>query len=280
VLDPLWPVIRRVSPASAALLGRLEAADPAERLVLWIEQSREAGADEAELATRAAVAPMEVRRALAEPLAAGRVHALRRSPDRYVSEDALARLGDAAAAEMRRLLPAGAATIGVPRRTLMSRLLPRSDPRWAEAVESALAARGAFHLAGEEARPPGREELPGSERELSERILAVFRERGLDPPTTAELAERVRHRPKVIEGLVGYLAKKGDLTRLPGGWLVGRDAVESVVARLRGSGKTSVDVGEFKAMFGLTRRLAIPLLEHLDASRVTRRVGDRREIVR
>ena len=33
-------------------------------------------------------------------------------------------------------------------------------------------------------------------------------------------------------------------------------------------------------MFGLTRRLAIPLLEHLDAAKVTRRVGDRREIVK
>jgi len=32
-------------------------------------------------------------------------------------------------------------------------------------------------------------------------------------------------------------------------------------------------------MFGLTRRLAIPLLEYLDGAKVTRRVGDRREIV-
>ena len=30
---------------------------------------------------------------------------------------------------------------------------------------------------------------------------------------------------------------------------------------------------------GLTRRLAIPLLEYLDGAKVTRRVGDRREIV-
>ena len=52
-----------------------------------------------------------------------------------------------------------------------------------------------------------------------------------------------------------------------------------MIARLRASGKASLDVGEFKEMFGLTRRLAIPLLEHLDASKVTRRVGDRREIL-
>ena len=32
-------------------------------------------------------------------------------------------------------------------------------------------------------------------------------------------------------------------------------------------------------MFGLTRRLAIPLLEYLDAAKVTRRVGEKREIL-
>jgi selenocysteine-specific elongation factor len=83
----------------------------------------------------------------------------------------------------------------------------------------------------------------------------------------------------VVEGLLGYLAKRGDLARLPGGWLVSREAVDGVVGKLRASGRKSFDVAEFKEMFGLTRRLAIPLLEHLDASKVTRRVGDRREIL-
>jgi selenocysteine-specific elongation factor len=51
------------------------------------------------------------------------------------------------------------------------------------------------------------------------------------------------------------------------------------VSRLRGRAG-SLDVGEFKTLFGLTRKLAIPLLEHLDGAKVTRRIGDRREIVR
>ena len=89
----------------------------------------------------------------------------------------------------------------------------------------------------------------------------------------------VGHKQKVVEGLAGYLAKKGLLVRLPGGWLISRDAVDGVTSRLRGSGKKSLDVAEFKAMFGLTRRLAIPLLEHLDATKITRRVGDKREII-
>ncbi|MGE5275734.1 MAG: selenocysteine-specific translation elongation factor [Acidobacteriota bacterium] len=279
ILDPLWPAISRLRAEESQRLDRLESGSLSERCVLWIEQARERGAGEEELAARAGVEARVIREALAGPLAEGRVHALRRSPDRYASETSLKRLAERASSEMAAFLSAGGASIGMPRRTLLARLLPSADPRWAESVEGALAARGVFRIAGEEVRPPGREELPESERDLSERIVAIFRERGLDPPSPSEVAERLRHRQKVIEGLLGYLVKKGDLARLPGGWIVARDAVDRVVARLRGSGRASIDVGEFKEMFGLTRRLAIPLLEHLDGAKVTRRAGDRREIL-
>jgi selenocysteine-specific elongation factor len=168
----------------------------------------------------------------------------------------------------------------MPRRTLQMRLAPSADPPWAEALEAALVRRGAFATVGEEARAPGRDDLAVADRDLSERIADVFRERGLSPPSPAEVTEIVRHRQKVVEGLIGYLVKKGTLVRLPGGWLISRQAVDDLVARLRASPRPGIEIAEFKEMFGLTRKLAIPLLEHLDSEKVTRRVGDRREILR
>jgi len=172
-----------------------------------------------------------------------------------------------------------AGAVGAPRGTLLARLLPAADPRWAEVIEGALVARGTYIVVGEEARLPGREDLAGADRDLSEKIAHAFARRGLDPPSIGDVAAEVGHKQKVVEGLAGYLAKKGLLVRLPGGWLISRDAVDGVISRLRASGQKAIDVGEFKTMFGLTRRLAIPLLEHLDATKVTRRVGDKREIV-
>ena len=168
----------------------------------------------------------------------------------------------------------------MPRRTLLSRLAPAADPPWAEAVEAALVQRGAFTTVGEEARAPGRDDLAVGDRDLSERIARVFQERGLAPPSPAEVTAIVQHRQKVVEGLIGYLVKKGTLLRLSGGWLISRHAVEDLVARLRVSGKSGFEIAEFKEMFGLTRKLAIPLLEHLDGAKVTRRVGYRREIIK
>ena len=85
----------------------------------------------------------------------------------------------------------------------------------------------------------------------------------------------------MVEGLIGYLVKKGELAAAARR-LDRRERHRStrVVERLRASGKKSLDVAEFKEMFGLTRRLAIPLLEYLDGAKVTRRVGDPiREVV-
>jgi selenocysteine-specific elongation factor len=281
VLDPLPMPWRRRSGADAVkALGALESGSLGDRLLLWVEQARERGASEEELARRAGVRAEAVRGALAPAMAAGRVHALRRSPDRYVGEPALARLAARAPRELEAILATGGAGVGVSRSTLLQRLLPGADPRWAEAIEAALAARGVIAIAGDEARLPGRTDLAGADRELSDRIVAVFRERGLNPPSPAEAAQAVSHRPKVVEGLIAYLVKRGDLARLPGGWFISRAAVDDVVARLRASGRSSLEVPEFKEMFGLTRRLAIPLLEYLDGAKVTRRVGDKREIVR
>jgi selenocysteine-specific elongation factor len=204
---------------------------------------------------------------------------LRRSPERYLSERALAALVEKARREITLYLESGTGAVGMPRRTLLSRLLPAADPPWAEAVEAALVERGAFAAVGDEARAPGRDDLVGRERELSERIADVFRERGLSPPSPAEVTQVVQHRQKVVEGLIGYLIKRGTIVRLPGGWLIAREAVDGVISRLRASGKSGVEIAEFKEMFGLSRKLAIPLLEYLDAEKVTRRVGDRREIL-
>ena len=280
VLDPLAPPLARRPAAEVALfLDLLEHGSQEERLGAWVGEAREAGVSEGDLAVRAGVPAAEVRSALARPLAEGRVHALRRSPDRYVAEPVLAALVEKARSEIAAYVEAGAGAVGMPRSTLLSRLLPGAEATWTEAVESALRDRGAFIAAGEEARTPGRDDLAGRERELSERIADVFRQRGLSPPSPAEVAELVQHRPKVVEGLIGYLVKRGALVRLPGGWIVARSAVDDVVARLRASGRRGVEIAEFKEMFGLSRKLAIPLLEHLDGEKVTRRVGDRREIL-
>lgn len=54
-----------------------------------------------------------------------------------------------------------------------------------------------------------------------------------------------------------------------------RELLEKVRSRLLGGGALSV--GDFKEMFGFSRKFAVPILEHLDREGITRRDGDERK---
>ncbi len=282
VLDPLPAAPRgRLSDGEIAALDRLESGTLAERLELWIAAARERGAGEEALAQRGGVSasgrprrarvlarggPRPRAAALARPLPRGaRARGARGPGRRAAAEAARGRCGGGRRAAKH--APAAAASgrgsaVGRGGRDGARRARRARDRR-----------RGG---AGPGARGP---------RDAGARALRAHRRRSSasgasSPPAPSEVATALRRHPKIVEGLIGYLVKKGDLVKLPGGWIVARDAVDDVVARLRGRAGSSLDVGEFKTLFGLTRKLAIPLLEHLDAAKVTRRVGDRREIVR
>jgi uncharacterized protein YqeY len=129
---------------------------------------------------------------------------------------------------------------------------------------------------------PGREaNLTGEESELSRALLAAFEGEGLTPPSPQELARRLGAKPQILEGVMRYLAEQQKLVRLPSGLVLATAAIEELKEKLRDSeGWTQFSVATFKDHFGLTRKWAIPLLEHLDSVGFTRRVGDERQIVK
>jgi selenocysteine-specific elongation factor len=53
-------------------------------------------------------------------------------------------------------------------------------------------------------------------------------------------------------------------------------ALEQTIRKLKGQ---TLDVGRLKQITGLSRKFAIPLLEHLDRQRITRRDGATRIIL-
>jgi selenocysteine-specific elongation factor len=172
-----------------------------------------------------------------------------------------------------------AGATGLSRAVAIERLFSRSDPKVAEEILDRLASRKAIEIRGDELRLPGSGSLAPGDQKLAEKIAARFDEGALDPPSPGDLVQAFGAKQKIVEGLVTFLVKEKRLARLPGGFFISQKAVDDAIARLRASGWKSFSVPEFKEKFGLTRRIAIPLLEHLDEKKVTRRTGDRREVV-
>ena len=113
---------------------------------------------------------------------------------------------------------------------------------------------------------------------LAGRVVEFYRRAGFAAPSPEEAARALGAEPRVVQGLVRFLVDQKRLARVGGKWVLHRQALDEVVASLRGWGVEGFDVSEFKTRFGLTRKLAIPVLEWLDSERVTRREGDRRRL--
>jgi selenocysteine-specific elongation factor len=82
-----------------------------------------------------------------------------------------------------------------------------------------------------------------------------------------------------LDRLLSVLVERKKVIQGPEGLLVHSLWLDEIVRRVRALGKKELSVGEFKALTGLSRKYAIPLLELLDQMGVTRRRGPVREIL-
>ena len=58
-----------------------------------------------------------------------------------------------------------------------------------------------------------------------------------------------------------------------------RDTVEAARTKLAEKKGQTIDVGQFKDLFGISRKVAIPLLEFFDQDGATKRIGDSRLVL-
>ena len=79
--------------------------------------------------------------------------------------------------------------------------------------------------------------------------------------------------------MLHYLLREGRLVRIKEDIVLHAEVLERFVDALRSQFPRGrqFSVAEFKDWAGVTRKHAIPLLEHLDSLHITRRVGDARE---
>ncbi len=86
--------------------------------------------------------------------------------------------------------------------------------------------------------------------------------------------------PARLQKLLGVLMERKTIVEGKDGFLLHSRWLEEVIRKVRASGRRELTVADFKALTGLTRKYAIPLLELLDEMGVTRRKGAARDILK
>ena len=198
---------------------------------------------------------------------------------RWLHEDVIADFRKRAIIFMDGYFKSNKMAISVPKGEFVQKLIPRADGALVNFLLHDLAHEKIVIVSGDVLDIPGRSKnLGGAEGELARTIAAHFLEAGLAPPAVSVLIKAIPQRPKVIEGIVSFLVKQGTLVRLGEGIYIHRSATDEARTKLQARGGT-IDVGQFKELFGLSRKIAIPLLEWFDKEGVTKRVGDMRTIL-
>jgi hypothetical protein len=155
----------------------------------------------------------------------------------------------------------------------MRAALARHDPAFADAAlaDAFVATLGAGGIVAREATsvrlPTHGVSTAGSVE--ADRMVAAVTNAGTAPPTVRELTAAGYD----LE-LIGAVCAEGRLVRVAPDLVMTPSIIERALELIRTAGPNGMTVSDVRQALGTSRKYAVPLLEHLDARGLTRRVGD------
>ncbi len=117
---------------------------------------------------------------------------------------------------------------------------------------------------------------------LRERILRELNSGGLQVPFRSELSNILNIDEKRLSDILKILVNEGSIIKINDQYYLTPDTHKKLLeetGRIFKS-KESITVSDFKDHLGISRKFAIPLLEYLDANKITLRIGDVRRLLR
>jgi len=151
-----------------------------------------------------------------------------------------------------------------------------------EAVAGMMVREKKIEVVGDLVRLPGLGVvMKDEEAESKKKIEDAFAVAGLKVPALQEVLAGLKVDRVRAQKIVTLLLRDKVLIKVSDELVFHRGALEELRRQMAAYKLKSVkiDVAKFKELTGVTRKYAIPLLEYLDRERVTRRVGDVREIL-
>jgi selenocysteine-specific elongation factor len=107
-------------------------------------------------------------------------------------------------------------------------------------------------------------------------LLEILREAGVSPPDRAEVEAELRVSSELLDALIA----QGRLVEVAAGLLYERDTLAAIVARIRADIEQHGPrtVAQIRDLLDASRKYALALVNYTDEHKITRRVGDLREL--
>ncbi len=171
---------------------------------------------------------------------------------------------------------------GAPREEVKKRFLPAASPAYFQSLIEQLENDRQVRVdATTIARHGKKIQLNPAQQKIREAILRTGDGTPLEPPFLKKLCAALPHSASQIEDVYYFLLRRGELIRISSELVLTSAQLEFVHAQIRQQLDRGhpFSVADFKQLFGISRKYAIPLLEFLDRNQVTKRVGDQRVLI-
>ena len=125
----------------------------------------------------------------------------------------------------------------------------------------------------------GREvQLTTEGQQVREKIESFFQNAGFQSPSISALQNSIEADPNEVRRIFFWMIKEKILIKLSEDLVYHRTTMDMIKKQIKARFAPGVKFGvaEFKELFDITRKHAIPLLEYLDREKFTRRLGNER----
>jgi selenocysteine-specific elongation factor len=276
VLDIAPPRFKRKGPALAAHLALLASGAPAEVLEEHLKQAGPAGARASDLRARTPFGPEQLSQLLAELQRDGRILAVDR--EWYLHRDASDRLRTQTLGLLEAFHRENPLRSGISREELRSRVGQAQERVFGQLLTT-LESDGVVKSDRDQVRLATHSiRLSADQDRLVKGLEADFRNAAAAPPSPEEALARYGVKGSEKNELFQILVAERTLVRVKESLFFHTEALRSIQEQLVALLRQKKEIGpaDFKDLFGVSRKYAIPLMEYFDAQRVTMRVGERR----
>ncbi len=120
--------------------------------------------------------------------------------------------------------------------------------------------------------------LSAAEEEFKAKIETAYRAAAFQPPAPEGVLGSLQAERKLLQAVFRRMVDDGILVKVKEDIFLHREHYQQLRERVLAhfQAQSSINVGTMKDLFGVSRKYAIPFLEHLDDVRITRRQGDER----
>jgi selenocysteine-specific elongation factor len=262
-------------------LAVLERGDVDEMIDLYLKEAGTGGIGERALSILANVSQKELRALLQDMMSRGEVIQFDRETPRFVHREAFENLRQILLGHLAEFHGAEPLRAGINKEELFGRLPREADVKLFNELIQRLTRKGEIIQEKDLVRLSSHEiALAGKQDEVRERIESIYREASLQPPFFREVAQSLGVPDREARQILSWMLEQGLLIKVKEDMYFHCGALDQLKQRLLDlfEEQEEISTPQFKELTQTSRKYTIPLLEFLDASRFTIRVGDVRRL--